>query len=320
MSLFAAKNLSLFYRELSAMLGAGMGIIEAMEQAAGHLRPGALKNAALCAHAELVHGGSLSDALEKFPRLFSEWHTGVIRAGEKSGHLSESLAMLSGQLEKSYSDLLKLLTGLAYPAFVLLIALGLLPFIKIGSCGMGSCTRGIFTTLFFLAAAGTAVYFLSRKKAGQEIVLSLPVVGRLVRQFAVTRFVRALQSLVSSGVPILTAWKLSADASGNDAVRSGLLSAMGEIEQGGLISGAFKKAAIFPDYMIGMIASGEKSGSISQMLDSAAGYCEKENDAAIAVLLRIVPVAVYLLVASFVGMMVISFYTGYFKQISGMIQ
>ena len=317
MSIFASKSLGLFYRELSAMLSSGMGIIDSMEQVVNHLKPGALKDAALYAQAELVQGGTLSGAMEKFPKIFAQWHTGVIRAGEKSGHLPESLAMISGQLEKSYADLLKLLTGLAYPAFVLIVAVCVMPFIRIGSCGTGSCAGGAVIGLLVLAAAGTGIYFLTRVPG---FVLAIPVIGRLVRQFALTRFMRALQSLVSSGVPILTAWSLSADASGNEAIRKSLMSAMGEMEQGGTISAAFRKARIFPDYMAGMIASGEKSGSIGKMLDGAAGYCEKENEAAIAILLRIVPVAVFLIVALFVGMMLVSFYAGYFNQISGAIQ
>jgi type II secretory pathway component PulF len=316
-SIFASKSLSLFYRELSTLLGSGMGIVESMEQLVNHLASGALKNAALYIQAELVQGGSFADAMARCPNVFPEWQVGVVRAGEKSGHLAESLAMISGQLEKDYADLLKLLIGLAYPAFVLLVGVGAMPFIRFGQCGTRSCAGGAFTALLVLAAAGAGIYFLPRK---QELALSLPVVGRLFRQFAVTRFMRALQSMVSSGVPILTAWKLSADACGNEVIKRGLMSAMGEIEQGGTISAAFRKANIFPDYMVGMIASGEKSGSIGKMLDGAASYCEKENEAAIAVLLRIVPVAVYLLVACFIGMMVVSFYAGYFNQITGMVQ
>jgi type IV pilus assembly protein PilC len=297
MDIFRSKSLSLFYRELSTLLASGMPVVQAMGELVQHVSYGLLRNTVWHIQADLEQGGTLAGAFAKFPQVFPEWQVGVIEAGEKTGRLAEMLKMIADQTEKNYADTLKLIVGLSYPAFLLVVALILLPFIRIGTCPTNGCASGVYRNLFLLALICCGGYFLLRKAGArssmQAVALATPVFGKMVRQFAITRFVRALQSLTAAGVPILTGWRVAAGASGNELAR----------------------ANVFPAYMIGMISSGEKSGSIVKMLDSAAVFCEKENEAAIGVLLKVVPVIVYIAVASFVGLTIISTYSRYYNSI-----
>jgi type IV pilus assembly protein PilC len=322
MTIFRSRSLSLFYRELSTLLSGGMAVVQALGELVGHVGYGSFRDAVWHIQSDVEQGGTLAGAFAKFPRFFPEWQVGVIGAGERSGTLVDSLKMIADQLEKNYSDMLKLAVGLSYPLFMFVISLLALPFMNIGSCPAKGCAAGFYKTVLLVVAACAGGYFLWRKAGPREgyllqaAVLRVPVFGGLVRQLAVTRFVRALKSLSSSGAPIITAWKVAAGASGNEAIRKSLLEAMKPLEAGGTISEALERAHIFPAYMIGLIVSGEKSGSIVKMLESAASFCEKENDAAIGVLLKIVPVVVYIAVAFFIGFSVISAYSRYFNSMT----
>lgn len=318
MNLFRLKALSLFYRELSTLLAGGMPVVQAMGELAEHVRGRALRNAVGDIKVNLEQGMTVGAAFARYPQFFPEWHVGVMEAGEQTGKLADALKMIADHLERNYADILKLAVGLAYPAFLLAVALAALPLMRLGTCG--GRAGGIYGGIALAIAGCAGGYFAALRVPGlgrglQAVMLAVPLLGGLIRKIAVTRFIRALQALTASGVPILTGWKTAAAASGNEIVRGGLLDAMKMLETGGTLSDALSRAGILPAYMIGMISSGEKSGSIVKMLDSAAAFCEKENEAAIGVLLKVVPVAVYLAVAAFVGLAVISSYNGYFNSI-----
>ncbi len=323
MGFFRSKSLAVFYRELSTLLSGGMAIVQAVGEMVGHVRYGEFRNAVWRVQADLEQGKSLSEAFAVSPRVFPSWQIGVIKAGEESGNLADTLRMLADQMESSYGDTLKLLVGLAYPAFMLAAALVLTPFMNVGTCGVGGCVSASLKNVLIGAGVIAAILLLSRnggRAAMQQIALGLPFVGKLMRQLAVTRFMRALRSLTAAGVPVLTGWKVAAGAAGNESVRATLMKALGKMEAGGTLADAFRAAHIFPDYMLGMVSSGERSGSIVRMLDSCAEFCEKENQAAIGVMLRIVPVAAYLAVAFFVGLALMSAYSGYYTQLLNGLQ
>jgi type IV pilus assembly protein PilC len=146
-------------------------------------------------------------------------------------------------------------------------------------------------------------------------VLSFPVAGNLVRQFCAARFCRALQSLSSAGVSIVTGWRLAADAAGNSVIKQSLLLALPLLESGNKISEALAATGVFSARAVQTIAVGEKSGSIVQTLDAMARQAERENEAATAMLARVVPIVLYLAVALFIGIRVISFYAGYYRSV-----
>jgi type IV pilus assembly protein PilC len=308
----------LFFRELATMVQSGLSIIDALADLAKNFPDASLRSAASYIMDDISSGLSLGDAFARFAHIFPEWQVGMIRYSEQSGRIAPTLTLIADQLEKDYASQLNLMTGLAYPLFILHVAIVLLPFTAFGSCGLAR-GLGLLVVLYLFAIIG--FYILSRNNAAgtrqimDSAVLSLPVVGNLVRQFCAARFCRALQSLSSAGVSIVTGWKLSADAAGNSVIKQSLLLALPVLESGRKISEALAVTRVFSDRAVQTISVGEKSGSIVQTLEAMAKHAERENEAATARLARVVPIVLYLAVALFIGIRVVSFYAGYYRSV-----
>jgi type II secretory pathway component PulF len=225
-------------------------------------------------------------------------------------------------MEKEYALQQTLAVGLAYPVLLLHAAMFLLPVVNAVTCGLGGYLRGFFSIFIPVYGIVFLIYAAARMRKTEQFktgidyfILSLPVIGGIARQFARTRFIRALQIMNASGVSIITGWQMAAESCGNTAVKNALLKSLPFLERGEGLSKAFRDSGVFPLHLISMIATAERSGSIAQTLNTIAVYSEKENETAIGVLTRIVPVVVYILVAGFIALRVITFYTGYFGRI-----
>lgn len=322
MSFFSTRILMLFYRELAQLVSSGVAIIEAMDILSKQGGRSQLNKALAGIREDLKSGRSLGEAFLGYPDVFPLLHANMIKYSETSGRLGQGISSLADYLEKEYAMQQSLIVGLAYPVFLLHVGMFLLPLINAFGCNSGGYFRSFLSIFIPVYGLAFLVYLALRMrkyegfKTGLDgFILGMPVIGNIVRQFALTRFVRALQVLSASGVSIISGWQMAAESCGNNLVRSSLLSGLPLLQEGQAISKAFIQARVFPASMIGLISSAEKSGSIVQTLNTIATYSEKENETAIAVLTRIIPVFVYLLIAGFIGFRIISFYLGYFNQI-----
>ncbi|MDD5348307.1 MAG: type II secretion system F family protein [Candidatus Omnitrophica bacterium] len=316
----------LFYRQLSQLLASGVSAIEAFGILESQPGPARLRNVIVRIKQSLVAGSSLADAFAYFPDFFPALHVNIIRYSEKAGRLAQGVGSLAQYLEKDYAAQQRIAVGLAYPALLLHAAMFLLPIVNAVGCS-GCGIAGYLKGFLAMAIPVYGVLFLiwwavrQRERSPQfrrgldDFLLVIPRVGDLVRSFSLTRFIRAMQSLCSSGVSIVSAWRLSCDACGNEVIKERLLRGLELIGQGQLLSRAFMQAETFPPHIIGMIATAEKSGSIVQTLDTLAAMCERENETAITVLTVAVPVIFYILIAGFIAFRVVSFYAGYYNRI-----
>ncbi len=327
MSVFRIRAMAIFYRNLATLVGSGVAVIEAMgiisSKGGG---PGYVKHIAMKIKEYLMQGDSLGAAFGKFPDFFPQWHVSIIKYSEAAGRLAENLGYLASYLERDYATLQRIAVGLAYPVVLLHAAFFLLPIINMATCaGKGGYISGLLSLVLPVYGIAFLLYFLIRmlnsavlKEYFDRIILFIPVFGNIARQFALTRFIRALQCLCSSGVAIISAWKMAAEACGNSAVKEMVFRGVPVLEGGQEISKAFMQADILGADMIGMVSSAERSGSISGMLNTVATYCEKRNETTIGILLGVIPVFFYLAVAGFIAFRIITFYLGYFNQISSM--
>lgn len=322
MAFFRTRLLMLFYRELAQLTGAGVPIIEAVEtlhKYGGH--PGFNRVIGLIKR-ELAAGTSLGEAFALFPDVFPVLHANIIKYSEASGRLVQGITGLADYLEKEYAMQQSLIVGLAYPVILLHAAMFLFPIINAVGCKRGGYIGG-FLEIFIPVYGGIFSIYLIFSMRGSEgfktgldnFILAIPKIGNIARQFALARFIRALQALSASGVSILSGWKMAGDSCGNNAVRNAILAGLPLLQSGQSLSQAFIHTRIFPSSIISLIATAEKSGNIVQVLNTIANYAEKENDTAIAVLTSIIPVLVYLLIAGFIALRIVSFYTGYFNSI-----
>lgn len=322
MIILQTKRLGIFYRKLATLVTSGTSVIEAMDIVSSQMSSSEFRYACLQIKQHLSQGGSFGDAFSKFPDIFPAWQVNIVKYSETAGRLGVGLSRLADYLERDYSTQMHVVIGLAYPVLLLHIAIFLLPVVDFVTCGAGSYIAGVLKLIIPIYGTLFLIYLSSRllkrpqfKIIFDGFVLGIPVLGNIARQLALTQFIRALQCLSSSGVTIIGAWKMAAEACGNKVIKSAVLKGLPLIEQGQGLSKAFIQARVFSRDMIGMMATAEKSGSIVQMLDTIAGYSEKENETAVAVLARIMPVFVYLVIAGYIGYRIISFYLGYFNKV-----
>ncbi len=322
MPIFRTRMLMLFYRELAQLVSSGVTIIEAMDILSKQGGYSQLNRVIGQIKQELAAGSSLGEAFSRFPDVFPALHVSIIRYSETSGRLAQGITGLADYLEKEYALQQSLIVGLAYPVILLHVAMFLLPIVNAVGCGAGGYIFGFLSIFIPVYGLVYLAYLVLRMRNNEAFktsldgfILAIPRIGDIVRQFALAKFIRALQVLSASGVSIISGWKMAGESCGNNAVRNALLTGLPILQEGQSLSQAFIQARVFPPSMIGLITAAERSGSIVQTLNTIASYSEKENETAIAVLTRIIPVFVYLLIAGFIGLRIISFYLGYFNRI-----
>lgn len=319
---FRTRALSLFYEQIGSLVSSGIPIIEAMGILAG--QPGSHRFKAIAAgiKEDLENGKPLAEAFSRFPATFPSWHVFVIEYTEKAGKLTQGFETLSAYLQRDYSTLLTIITGLAYPALLLHAVIFLFPLVNLFTGSAGTYFVEVLRALFLIYGSLALAYIIFRLCDTRElrailhrVLLVIPVYGGIITRMSVARFILALHALCDAGVPIISGWKMAAVASGNEAIKERLLRGSEQIEKGAGLSEAFIKSGVCDYSMIGLIRGAEKTGNIVQALNTIYTYCDKEIDTISKVVARVFPVIIYLFIAGFIGFRVISFYFSYFNQI-----
>ncbi len=291
------KHLSLLLRS-GVPLSDGLDIL--VEQAAGRL-----KSVLRTVRADVEAGERLGDAFERHPRVFSSFYINMVRAGEASGRLVENLERLSVRFAKDYELRQKAQSALLYPALVLVLTGGLgmmvslfvLPrLITLFSSfdqELPWTTRALLWASQFLADNGVAFLvavialvaafvWAVRQKFAAPLVhrayLHLPFVRSISRDVNLSRFFMALGSLLQSGVPIDQAVRISSDLLGNAAYRRALAAAAARIDTGEPLSAILADHPLFPAFATRMIAVGEQTGTLEDVLAYLAEFYENELD------------------------------------------
>ena len=288
-------------------------------------------------------GSSLADAMKKHPKVFDDLFTNMIAAGEAGGILDTILKRLSTYIEKSVKLTAQVKSAMVYPVAVVSIA-GLvvgvilwkvIPTFAALFAGLGAQlplpTRFVIALSNWtvrlmipgiLAAVG-ASYGLKRYYATHRgrrvidgIVLKTPVLGMIMRKIAVARFCRTLSTLISSGVPILDGLEITARTSGNSIVEDAIMETRKSVEGGQSLSGPLKQTDVFPPMVVQMIAVGEQTGALDNMLSKIADFYEDEVDTAVANLMTLMEPLLILFLGIVVGGIVVSMYLPIFDLIN----
>jgi type IV pilus assembly protein PilC len=303
------QELALLCRQFAAMTAAGLPIFQALNiltiQAENPYFEKILKKVV-----EHVEGGmSLAEAFSLFPRVFPPVFTSMVEAGEVSGTLEEVLERLAAHFEKEHEIREKVRSALTYPTVVLVIAalaVGVLmtfvipTFVRIlGDLNvpLPLPTRVLLGTSLFLKEFWYLVivalvlvitglrYFFGATVKGKEIwdgfVLRLPVVGMLVRKVIVARFARTLSTMVRSGVPILTALGVVQRTAGNVVIAKAIERTTEKVSEGGTIAGLLEESGVFPPMVTRMIAVGEETGTLEELLEKVGAFYDRDVSAAV---------------------------------------
>jgi type IV pilus assembly protein PilC len=335
-------DLVLFTRQFATMIRAGLPLIEVLNILAEQTEKRSMKVILKQVERDVETGSSLTEAIQRHPKVFSTFYISMIRAGETAGMLDSILDQVAHYLEKVASVQRKVKAAIMYPAVVSTVAIGITVFLMIKVVPVFS---DIFSELggdlplptkitvaisnflqnhFLLAAAmlaGTVliVWQASRTTRGRQFLdhlkLKMPVFGPLLLKVSVARFTRTLGTLIRSGVNILNALDIVAKTSGNVIVEAAIVKTRASIQSGESIANPLRDSQVFPPMVVRMIDVGERTGALESMLTKIADFYEDQIDAAVASLTSIIEPILIVFLGTVVGFIVISMFMPMFKMI-----
>jgi len=335
---FLGKKVSLkdkivFTQQLAMMVKSGLPLIDAFssleEQTENKYFAQIINEIAN----EVKGGKTLSETLAKYPKVFSKFYVSIVRAGEKSGKLDEVLERLSDQLQKDYDLITKIKAAVTYPILVVVALIGIMivmlifvvPQLKAIFADLGAelplLTRIILGTsdiirnfwyIFILLIIGIYVgtrFWISSPSGGltyDKIKLRLPLIGGIIKKLYMARFARTMGTLVASGLPMLDIIDTVKDVLTNKVYQAGFENISKDVESGITLSTSLKKQGIFPPMIYNLIATGEKSGKLDDVLLSMADFFDKEVEASTSNLATLIEPILIIIIGAGVGLVVAS--------------
>jgi type IV pilus assembly protein PilC len=337
------RDIVIFTRQFATMINAGLPLVQALDILAKQSENPALKDVTRQIVFDVESGHTVADALRKHPKAFSDLYTNMVAAGEAGGILDTILLRLAVFLEKNNALVRKVQGAMIYPGVILsvaVIAVGVLllfviPVFKemFASVGMALPlpTRVVIALSEFLqgywyAVAGgiaATIWLIRRYYATNDgrrqidaLLLKLPVLGDVLRKSAVSRFTRTLGTLISSGVSILEGLEITAKTAGNRIIQDAIMESRASIAGGESIAAPLQKSQVFPPMVISMIAVGEQTGGLDEMLSKIADFYDEEVDAAVSGLLAMMEPVMIVFLGVVVGGMVVSMYLPIFDMMN----
>lgn len=340
------RELLLFTRELSDLLGSGMTLGGSLHTLAQHRSGGERDRVVEILRDRIVQGNSLSESLAERPDIFPPLYVSMTRAGEAGGALAEALERLAVHYERVGEAREKVLMALVYPGIVLTIGVFTMVFIMIFViprfaalfAELGSTlplpTRMLIGASRFLtgwralwiAAPVVAAVVLGRRAlrtpagrfAWDRALLRLPVVRRIVAANAYAHFAQTLGSLLANGVPVLQALAIVEETVGNTVIAGELREARARVTDGSSISGPLAAGRVFPTMLTDMLAVGERTGDMSGALGQIARRYNAELDRSVKVFTTLLEPLLIVLMAGLVGFVAISMLLAVFDLTSGL--
>jgi general secretion pathway protein F len=327
------EDLALTTRQLSTLVGAGLPLVDCLSALIEQVEISRLKKILSHVREQVTEGGTLADALGRHPRVFSDLYVSMVRAGEASGALDVVLQRLADYTE-SYARLrTKVQSALTYPAFMFCASSAILffllsyvvptvtkmftetqanlPFITEILLAVSGFTQDywwLFVTVIVFAVV--AVRLSLRTPAGRlrydRYILAVPYFGKFLKKVALARFSRTLSTLLTSGIGLLQSLDIVKNVVSNTVLSAAIEDARNSIREGQSIAPPLKKSGLFPSMLIHMIAVGERSGELEQMLSKAADAYDNEVDASIAALTSIMEPVMILFMGGVVGFIVLA--------------
>lgn len=327
------KDLVLMTRQLATMISAGLSIIRCfniLEQQASNAK---IKSALREVRQDISEGLALWQALAKHPRIFSNVYVSMVKAGELGGMLDEVLERLCLHLEREQEINAKIKAASIYPAiisiFAVLMMMGIMIFVMpmfidmFNSYGaeLPGPTRALVKVseflrgywMFWIPSIILLVYVLKRSgktEGGREfwdrLYLKLPIVGKTIGQIGVARFARTMGTLVRAGIPILQALEVMEEVAGNVVMKKAIHSARISITEGDSIAEPLAATGVFEPMVTQMIAVGEETGSLDDMLVRMSDYFEREVMHMVDALMAVLEPLLIIIVALMVGAIVIA--------------
>ncbi|MEW6664833.1 MAG: type II secretion system inner membrane protein GspF [Thermodesulfobacteriota bacterium] len=326
-------DVSVFTTQFAALIEAGMPVVTSFEIVIQQTEKRALKRMLSIVKDEVNKGSSLADAFRLFPRLFSPLYVNMVRAGEESGSLEIVMRRLADFLQGQLEMRSKIVASLAYPALMFVVGIAVVFFLV---TFVIPTVTGIFeemkqalplptlillslseilkkTWIYLLASVVALVLFYRRYRrtaGGRERLdrwkLRLPLIGTQYRRILMTRFTRTLGTLLSNGVPVVTSFDIVKNIIDNTLISKEIERARDDIREGKEIARPLAQNGVFPPIVVNMIAVGEKSGQLEEMLNRVSRILEAEMESSLKRLMSLVEPVMILLMGAIVAFIVIS--------------
>ena len=342
------RELSVFSRQFATLVASGMPMLRSLHTLEEQTQDERIKEAIGGVRADIEAGSTLEQAMARHPDVFDRLYRAMVRSGEESGRLEDSLDRIAYQVEKSDALRRQVKSALMYPALIFVFAMVVLVavvafvipifvgiFEEIGEdnpeeeTGLPLPTQicvtasDAITGYWYILLPALIVSFVAffkwkRTEKGKDIwdrfVLKLPMqVGDVIQKVALARWSRTFSGSVSAGVPMLQAIKLTGETSGNIVLEQAMEDVYASIKRGGSLAGPIQSNAIFPPMVGHMVAVGEETGQLEHMLSKIADFYEAEVDAKVKALTSLIEPIMIVFIGGIVGFIVIAMYLPIFS-------
>ncbi|MBL3729445.1 type II secretion system F family protein [Lysinibacillus sp. HST-98] len=331
----------IYCRQYATLIRAGVPVVEATHILGEQTRSKPLKRALMQVEEDIRNGMAFSDAAGKHPKVFPLLFVNMMRAGEATGNVDDTLDRLASTLEKQYNIKKKIQSAMTYPAILSLLTLVVgmflmvfivptfmdafkemnleMPLITVIVVGISDWLIQFwyFVILGLLVLVVGLHYFYKNNKefhyAVNVFLLRMPIFGQLLQKDIIARMTRTLSTLFSSSVPILQALTIVEKVGGNPVMGKVVLEARDNLEKGGTLSEPLEKSWLFPPLVTQMTSIGEKTGSLDYMLEKIADFYEEEVNRAVDTMKSLIEPLMIVVLALVVGVIVAAIFLPMFQ-------
>ncbi len=334
------KDLAVYSRQLSVLIDAELPLIQSLGILEEQQRNHYFRNVIKTVKEDVEAGSTLNQAKRKHPKAFDDLYCNLIASGEQSGSLDIMLRRLAEFIEKTVRLRAKVKQAMVYPVaiviFAVLVAVFMLwkviPIFATIFRDLGAELPAItafvvqlsdfvqnYILFVFLGLIGFVLAFryyrgtTPGRWSTDKALLKLPLFGPLLYKVAMTRVTRTLATLISGGVPMLEALKITSTTAGNVVVEKEILDSRKLVSEGKTMAESFKASGRFPTMMLQMINVGEATGTLDEMLSKLAAFYDEEVDNAVSALLSVLEPVMMIFVGGIVGSLVVSMYLPIFS-------
>ena len=342
------RELAVFSRQFATLVASGMPMLRTLETLEQQTKDEQIQAATASLRADVEAGSTLEQGMERNPKVFDRLFRSMVRSGEQSGRLDDVLDRVAFQVEKQDALRRQVKSAMMYPSlvfgFAVIVLVAIVAFVipifagifeELGEdnpeekvalplptqvCVSASEFLTGYWFILIPAVVGIAVGFAKWKKTevGHEqwdrIKLRLPFkIGDVVQKVALARWSRTFAGAVEAGVPMLQAIKLTGETSGNVVVEQAMEDVYESVKRGGTLAGPIEKNPIFPPLVGHMMAVGEETGQLQQMMSKVADFYEAEVDAKVKALTALIEPIMIVFVGGIVGFIVVAMYLPMFS-------
>jgi type IV pilus assembly protein PilC len=337
------RDIVVFTRQFATMVNSGLPLVQALDILAKQTENPQLSETTKQVVYDVESGHTLADALEKHPKVFTQLYVNMVAAGEAGGILDTIMLRLATFLEKNDAIVRKVKGAMVYPGVIFSVAgiciavllIFVIPtfqtmFASVGVplplptrvvIGISDILQNFWHVIIVatvIAVIAIRAYYGTDngKLVIDRMLLQAPILGDLLRKSSVSRFTRTLGTLLASGVSILDGLEITARTAGNRVIHDAVMESRGSIAGGDTIAGPLEKSDVFPPMVTSMIAVGEATGGLDEMLSKIADFYDDEVDTAVSTLLSLLEPIMIVFLGVIVGGMIVAMYLPIFDMIN----